>query len=137
MLLRFIALLLVSLVVFVAPSDRAHAGSRSVTLAASCPTDASIASLGGAVASVTTGTYSSVYVGIKVPSGADTFRLKCRSGYTGNWWTIGDMDTSYSDDPQPLFRWTVGSIFTSCVVCRVGGSVTPSAIEVMDSINTN
>lgn len=137
MVARIAALILVTLIAFGVKTDSARAGSRTVTLAASCPTNDSVASLGSAVASVTTGTYSAVYVGLKVPSGSDTFRLKCRSGSSGLWWTIGDMDTLYSSDPQPLYRWQVGSIFSQCVVCRVGGSVTPTTIEIMDAVNTN
>lgn len=137
MVSRIAALILVTLIAFCVKTDSAEAGSRTVTLAASCPTNDSVASLGGAVASVTTGTYASVYVGLKIPSGSDTFRLKCRSGSTGLWWTIGEMDTRYTDDPQPLFRWTVGSIFSQCVVCNPSGAVTPTSIEVMDAVNTN
>ena len=137
MFLRIVSLILVSLLAFVFPSDHAQAGARTVTLASACPTNDSVASLGSAVASVTTGTFSAVYVGIVMPSGTSVYRLSCRDGGAGLWFTIGDMDASHSDDPQPLFRWTVGSAFSQCVVCRHSGAVTPTTIRVLDAVNTN
>lgn len=125
---------LIALIVCTTLTHVAQAGSQSPTLATTCPTTDSLASLGAKVATVNTLTYPTIHVGIAVSSGTDTFRLMCRSYSSGYWWTIGDIETDASSNPHSLSRFTIGSVYQHCVICRVGGSVNPTKIEVIDAV---